>query len=80
MNFNKLVKENGNAIFLVVLFVVLFGKMSGISGIGTDAQNTLASGTTVLSSILDWIELIILIGVFVYFMRQTGSKKGGFGA
>jgi len=80
LNFSKIVKENGHAIMLIGVFVIMLDKFSQTSGIGTAAQTTLNTGVTTISDILSWVSLVILFAIMIYFIKQMSSGKGGFSA
>ena len=70
MNFTKVVRENGNAIMYIALFVVVLDAFSGVSGIGATAQTTISDGVSTIADILTWVTIVILVAIMKYFMKN----------
>ena len=64
-------------VVIVAIGLVFLGKMAMTSGIGTSAQTAINSAVTGLDDYIDWIGLIILIGVIVYLRSARGGSKEG---
>jgi len=78
-NITSWVKSAGAAVLLVAIIVIILGKFQGVSGIGNAANTTLGSGITLVDSLMDYIEIAVLIIIGVWFFKSI-SKKGGMGA
>ena len=64
-------------VVIVAIGLVFLGKMALTTGIGTSAQTAINSAVTSLDDYIDWIGLIILIGVIVYLRKARGSSAQG---
>lgn len=81
------VKSIGVSILLIVIITIIIGKFKGIEGIGvgnvsdglTTVNDTLITGQTLITGVLDYIEigLLVLVGAF-FFKKLTG--KGSIGS
>jgi len=78
-NITSWVKSAGAAVLLVAIIVIILGKFQGVSGIGAAANTTLGSGITLIDSLMDYIEIAVLIIIGVWFFKSI-SSKGGMGA
>lgn len=73
------VKTVGVSVLLIAIITIIIGKFRGIDSIDSTANATLGTGQTLITSVLDYIEigLLILVGAF-FFNKLTG--KGGIGS
>jgi Na+/H+ antiporter NhaD/arsenite permease-like protein len=72
-------KVAGISILLIILFVVLIEALGETGIAGTGAQASIVKGIAVMDTVLDFIELGVLLliigGFIIYFV---GKKKGSF--
>jgi len=73
------VKTVGLSVLLIGIISVIIGKFKGIDSIGATANSSLESGLTLVASMIDYIEIGVLILVGAFFFAKL-TKKGGFGA
>ena len=76
MSIEKLAKDSNmvvNLVITVAIGLIFLSKMSTTSGVGSDAQTALSTAVGYVDDYIDWIALIILIGVIVYLKKKAGS-------
>ena len=79
MNMTGWVKTAGVSVLLIAIVSIIIGKFKGLDSIDSTSNTTLASGQTLLGSLMDYVEIGVLILVGVYFFKKMTSK-GGMGA
>jgi hypothetical protein len=62
-------------IVIALLLVFLFNLFQGTGKNAGHASNVAQSGDTLLGVILNWLPLLLLIGVWIFFLRQMRANK-----
>jgi len=83
-NITAWIKAAGSSVLIIAIIVIILGKFSNISyGGGTNstvagtANYSLTKGITLVDSLLDYIEIAVLIIIGIWFFKSIGAKKGG---